>query len=295
MKSMRDIKKRMNATEKTSQITKAMHMVSAAKLKKAERAIHAFRPLTEKFSRVLSRVFAGGGDISHPMLEGREVHKVLYILVASDRGLAGPFNNRLFKAFDEHVKANHPDKEEFEVAALGFKAYHFAKRRDYPLIHEDVIQMRDDVQFVDFQSLSDRFVKGYLSGSFDQVEVFYNHFVNTLTQDVKHQTLLPLEASPFIASEEENGEGTYKNIYYYEPDAKTVLFQLLPMYVVHILYGMILESKASEHAARMMAMKSATDNAKELIKDLKLHYNRARQSAITIELTDIIGGAEAVK
>ncbi len=294
MKSMRKIKKRMNATEKTSQITKAMEMVSASKLKKAERAIKSFRPLTEKLSMVLSRVLESDRELSHPILEAREVYKTVYILVASDRGLAGPFNNKVFKAFDQHIQKEHENKEEYEVVALGFKAFDFAKRKGHTLLHDNIIPMRDDVQFIDFQNIADRFIQGYLSGKFDKIVVFYNHFVNTLTQEVKHQTLIPLEDNPFLENKEEE-EATYRSIYYYEPSASNVLNQLLPMYAVHVLYGMILESKASEHASRMTAMKNATENAEELLKDLNLFYNRARQNAITIELTDIIGGAEAVK
>ena len=294
MASMRDIKKRITATDKTSQITKAMYMVSASKLKRAERNITNFRPLTKRLTASLSRVMQSDPDIAHPMFESREVDKTVYILVSSDRGLAGPYNASLFKAFLAYIKKNHESHDEFAVAALGYKAYSFAKRKGFTLINENVIQVRDDVQFLDFQEVTDAFIRGYLSGKYDKVVAFYNHFVNTLTQKVEHQTLLPLDKSPYVQPEEESNE-RYKRMYHFEPSASTVLNQLLPTVVVYVLYGMILEAKASEHAARMTAMKSATDNAKDLIRDLKLRYNRARQDAITIELTDIIGGAEAVK
>ncbi len=294
MSSMREIKKRINATEKTSQITNAMYMVSAAKLKKSERAITAFRPLTKRLSRVLSRVLSYDRELSHAMLESREIEKTCYIIISSDRGLAGPYNNNVFKAFDKFIAQNHKNKDEFEIAALGFKAFSFAKRRGFTMIHDEVIQVRDDVQFLDFQSISDSFIKGYLSGKFDKIVVFYNKFVNTLTQEVKHQTLIPLDQNPLLENKEEDEVQGYKSLYYYEPSAQRVLQELLPMYVVNLLYGMILEAKASEHASRMTAMQSATDNAKDLIRDLQLHYNRARQDAITTELTDIIGGAEAL-
>ncbi len=294
MATMRDIQKRINATQKTSQITKAMHMVSAAKLRRAERSINAFRPLTDKFAAVLSRVLSGESDLSHPMFEAREIKKTVYVLVSSDRGLAGSFNSRVFKAFDAHVKEQHGSSDDFEIVALGFKAYHHAKRRGYTLLHDEVIQMRDEVQFVDFQNIADRFITRYLSGLCDKVVVFYNHFINTLNQEVKHRTLVPLEQDPFLDADIDKDE-PYNRIYHYEPNARKVLYQLLPMYVVHVLYGMILESKACEHASRMTAMQNATDNAEELIEDLTLEYNRARQDAITLELTDIIGGSEAVK
>ncbi len=294
MQSMREIKTRINATEKTSQITNAMHMVSAAKLKKAERSIKAFRPLTRRLSRVLSRVLNNDHTLSHAMLESREIDKVCYIIISSDRGLAGPYNNNLFKAFEKHVKETHKSTDEFEIAALGLKAFQFAKRKGYAMIHDDVIQVRDDTQFLDFQSISDSFIKGYLSGKFDRIVVFYNQFINTLSQEVKQETLVPLELNPLLEKTDEDEDNAYDALYYYEPGAKQVLQTLLPMYVVNLLYGSILEAKASEHASRMTAMQSATDNAKDLIKDLQLQYNRARQDSITTELTDIIGGAEAL-
>jgi len=299
MASMRDIKQRINATEKTSQITKAMHMVSASKLRKAERSIYAFRPLAKRLSKVLSNVLSTDSELTHPMLEAREIHKTAYIIVSSDRGLAGPYNSNTFKAFEKHVKETHESHDEFVIIALGFKAFNFARRNGYELMNDDVIQVRDDIQFVDFQPISDRFIKAYLSGEVDKIDVFYNEYVNTLTQNVKNQTLVPLEFNPMVdtiqdAKNDESTEEGFKLLYFYEPSASNVLYQLMPMYVVNTLYGMILESKASEHASRMTAMQSATDNANDLIDSLQLKYNRARQNAITIELTDIIGGSEAV-
>jgi len=166
-------------------------------------------------------------------------------------------------------------------------------------MNDDVIQVRDDIQFVDFQPISDRFIKAYLSGEVDKIDVFYNEYINTMTQNVNHQTLVPLESNPKVDTKqkrkkEDIKEEGFTTMYVYEPSPSNVLYQLMPMYVVNTLYGMILESKASEHASRMTAMKSATDNAKDLIDTLQLKYNRARQNAITIELTDIIGGSEAV-
>ncbi len=295
MSSMREIKNRINATTKTSQITKAMHMVSAAKLQKAERAIKNYRPLPERLSRVLSRVLKSDRELSHSMLEAREeINKTVYIIVSSDRGLAGPYNNNIFKAFQKHINETHDDNSEFEIAALGYKAFAFAKRNGYTMIHDDVIQIRDDVQFLDFRQISDTFITGYLSGKFDKIVVFYNQFVNTLTQHVRSTTLVPLEQNPLLEAEDDDDQ-TYRTIYNYEPSAQSVLQEVIPMYVTNLLYGMILEAKASEHASRMTAMQSATDNANDVIESLQISYNRARQDAITVELTDIIGGAEAVK
>ena len=289
MASMREIRSRITATKKTSQITKAMHMVSASKLKKAERIIKGFRPLMIRLREMIDNLLEND-DISHPMLVERETTKTCYVIVSSDRGLAGPYNSSIFKAFTLHIKENHQSNDEFVVAAIGHKAMSFAKRNGYNLLVEEAINVRDDVQFIDFKKVTESFINSYLVGNIDRIVVFYNHFINTMTQVVEAYQLLPI-TNGNNKKEEVNG---IKLIYNYEPSPKMIIDHLLPLYVENTLYGFILDAKASEHAARMTAMKSATDNAEDLIKTLQLHYNRARQAAITIELTDIIGGANAV-
>jgi F-type H+-transporting ATPase subunit gamma len=289
MASMREIRSRITATKKTSQITKAMHMVSASKLKKAERVIKGFRPLMIRLREMIDNLLEND-DISHPMLVEREITKTCYIIVSSDRGLAGPYNSSIFKAFTLHINENHQSNDEFVVAAIGHKAMSFAKRNGYKLLVEEAINVRDDVQFIDFKKVTESFINSYLIGDIDKIIVFYNHFINTMTQVVEGYQILPITNGNY-KKEEVNG---IKLIYNYEPSPKIIIDHLLPLYVENTLYGFILDAKASEHAARMTAMKSATDNAEDLIKTLQLHYNRARQAAITIELTDIIGGANAV-
>jgi len=293
MASMRDIKSRITATKKTSQITKAMYMVSASKLKKAERAIKGFRPLMYRLRDMIDNILEGDILVSHPMLTDREVGKICYILVSSDKGLAGPYNSSIFKAFSAHIARHHISQDEFVVAAIGFKAFSYAKRMKYELLNESPINVRDDIQFIDFNNVTEMFQNDYLSGKIDSIIVFYNHFINTLTQEVKYTQILPIIDGHQPAGKVEEQSGI-KLIYNYEPSPQMIIDHLIPMYVENTLYGLILEAKASEHASRMTAMKSATDNAQEVIETLQLHYNRARQAAITIELTDIIGGANAV-
>jgi len=293
MASMRDIKSRITATKKTSQITKAMHMVSASKLKKAERAIKGFRPLMYRLRDMIDNILEGDIEVSHPMLTDREVGKICYILVSSDKGLAGPYNSSIFKAFNAHVARHHISQDEFVVAAIGFKAFSYAKRMKYDLLNDSPINVRDDIQFIDFNNITQIFQKDYLSGKIDSIIVFYNHFINTINQEVKYTQILPIIDSNQSTKKAEELSGV-KLIYNYEPSPQMIIDHLIPMYVENTLYGLILEAKASEHASRMTAMKSATDNAEEVISTLQLHYNRARQAAITIELTDIIGGANAV-
>ena len=293
MASMREIKSRIIATKKTSQITKAMYMVSASKLKKAERAIKGFRPLMHRLRDMIDKILENDDLVSHPMLIDREVGKICYILVSSDRGLAGPYNSSIFKAFGAHVDRHHISHDEFVVAAIGFKAFSFAKRMNYELLNDEPINVRDDIQFIDFNSITEMFKKDYLTEKIDSIIVFYNHFINTLTQEVKYTQILPI-INGHQPKEKVEESSKIKLIYNYEPSPQMIIDHLIPMYVENTLYGLILEAKASEHASRMTAMKSATDNAEDVISTLQLHYNRARQAAITIELTDIIGGANAV-
>lgn len=293
MGSMREIKSRITATKKTAQITKAMHMVSASKLKKAEKIIKSYRPLIIKLREMIDNLLDSDDTLIHPMLVEREKKVVCYVLVSSDRGLAGPYNSSVFKAFTAFVGENHQSSDEFVVATIGFKAYSFAKRMKYKMLNEDILNIRDDIQFIDFKTVIDRFTKDFLNGQIDSIVVFYNHFVNIMTQIVEHEQILPI-TNGRIKKEKKEEDKDLKLIYNFEPSPQVIIDHLLPMYVENTLYGMILEAKASEHASRMTAMKSATDNAEEVIHTLQLHYNRARQAAITIELTDIIGGANAV-
>lgn len=291
MASMREIKSRITATKKTSQITKAMHMVSASKLKKAEGSIKGFRPLMKRLRSMIDNLLETDG-ISHPMLETRKIKQTCYILVSSDRGLAGPYNSSVFKAFKAYVDENHPEGD-FIVAAIGHKAFGYCKRNNYNMLNENPINVRDDIQFIDFKEVTQSFIEDYLHDKIDKIVVFYNHFINTITQKVESYQLLPI-SNGHTSDEEEMPSNGMRLIYNYEPSPQEIINHLVPMYVENTLYGIILDAKASEHASRMTAMKSATDNAEDLIKTLQLHYNRARQAAITIELTDIIGGANAV-
>ena len=287
MASLRDIKKRIEATKKTSQITKAMNMVSASKLRKAEKKHTNFIPIKDKIKTILQNVLSSQQDLTHPLLESREIRKVGYIIVSSDRGLAGPYNANILKYFENMVDNNHKTKDEYIVGTIGYKAYRYCRRKGHPLLNKESINSRDEVQFIDFQAMSRAFIKLYLDEDVDKIIMVYSHFVNRLNQTVDIDTLLPL--SNLIDEDRAASE------YVFEPSTQVVLDQLLPIYLEDMLYGIILDAKTSEHASRMTAMKNATDNAKEVIENQQLLYNRVRQEEITIELTDIISGANAVK
>ncbi|MDY0138630.1 MAG: ATP synthase F1 subunit gamma [Candidatus Izemoplasmatales bacterium] len=283
MASLRDIKKKIDATKKTSQITKAMNMVSASKLRKVEKQFKAFQPIKAKIKELLEHVLSTNPESSHPLLNEREIKKIGYILVTSDRGLAGPYNSQILKYFDLLIKN---DSHDFVVGTIGYKAYSYCKKNKYPLLNTESINSRDDIRFIDFQAMSRAFIKLYLDRQVDKIVIIYSDYVNTLTQIVREEVLLPIK--DLVKSNKMVSD------YIFEPSVEEVVNQLLPIYLENTLYGLILDAKTAEHASRMTAMKNATDNAKEIIRKQNLIYNRARQAQITIELTDIIGGANAV-
>lgn len=281
--SMKEIKARIEATRKTSQITKAMNMVSASKMKRAEKAIKQFSHFMEKIEEVVTNVVSSSdADIYHPLLLTRDMKKVAYVLITSDRGLAGAYNSSVLKQFAADCIM---DECEAAVFTIGKKAHAFAKSKGYNVVNEEVIMNKDEVTFQNIKRIANALVQLYVSGEVDKVVIYYNHYVNTLTQEVTTKTLLPIEPN-----EEKSG-----SLYEFEGGAQTIIDNVLPLYIENIIYGIILDSKASEHASRMTAMQSATDNALEIIDTLQLYYNRARQASITLELTDIIGGANAVE
>ncbi len=279
--SLRTIKARVDATKKTAQITKAMNMVSASKLKGAQRATESFRPYMKRVEEIISSLASSGEKLEHKLLEVREVKKTCYVLVTSDRGLAGPFNGNILKLFNSSI-----NNKDYVVLPMGVKGYTFCKLKKYNMMDDDVISLPDDVPFEIMLLTINKLVDKYLKGEIDEVNVVYNHFVNTLKIEPTVKRILPIENNF-----EQNQ--MVKN-YEFDEDINSILDSVLPLYLENLVYGIILDSKASEHASRMTAMSSATDNAEDVISHLELAYNRARQQAITLELTDIIGGSNAI-
>lgn len=286
MASLRDIKSRINSTKKTSQITKAMEMVSAAKLNRAENNAKAFVPYMEKIQEVVASIANGSSDVSHPMLESRPVKRTGYLVITSDRGLAGAFNSSVIRAAYQAIQKRHKSNDEFVVIAIGRMGRDFFKKRGMNVISE-IIGVGDETNFSQIKDIASGAVNMYADETFDELYMYYNHFVSAIQQDVTEKKLLPLSD---IASSDQK-----LTSYEFEPNEEEILQVLLPQYAESLIYGALLDSKASEHAARMTAMKNATDNAKELINGLTLTYNRARQAAITQEITEIVGGAAALE
>lgn len=283
--SLRDIKARINTTKKTSQITKAMEMVSASKLNRAEHNARSFTPYMEKIQEVVASVALGSNDASHPMLVKRPVKKTGYLVITSDRGLAGAYNSNVLRTVFQTIQERHRSTEEYAIIAIGRVGLNFFKRRNIPVaLH--ITGLPDQPTFADIKEIANKTVNMFADGTFDELYMFYNHFVSAIQQDVTEKKLLPLTD---LASDKK------LTTYEFEPSQEEILEVLLPQYAESLIYGALLDAKASEHAARMTAMKNATDNAKELIRTLTLSYNRARQAAITQEITEIVAGANALQ
>ncbi|MBT2657767.1 F0F1 ATP synthase subunit gamma [Bacillus sp. ISL-18] len=285
MASLRDIKQRITSTKKTSQITKAMEMTSAAKWNRGVVNAKAFVPYMEKIQEVTASIAIGSKGVNHPMLKARPVKKTGYIVITSDRGLAGAFNSNVIRRVTQTIQSRHQSNDEFAIITIGRVGRDFFVKRGMNVAQE-IVGVSDQPNFSDIKDLTSSTVGMFEDGTFDELYVFYNHYISAISQEVTEKKLLPLTdltTSSKLTS------------YEFEPSAEEILEVLLPQYAESLIYGALLDSKASEHAARMTAMRNATDNAKELIKNYTLSYNRARQASITQEITEIVGGAAALE
>jgi F-type H+-transporting ATPase subunit gamma len=284
--SLRDIKTKIVSTKKTSQITKAMEMVSASKLNRAEQNAKAFVPYMEKIQEVVASVANGSKGVNHPMLTARPVKRTGYIVITSDRGLAGAYNSNVLRALSKEIKERHNmDSSQYAIIVIGRVGRDYLKRRGFNIIDE-ITGLSDQPAFADIKEIASRAVAMFTDGAYDELYIYYNHYVSKIQQEVEAKKILPLTD---VAS---NKAAT---LYEFEPSEEEILKVLLPQYAESLIYGALLDGKASEHAARMTAMKNATDNALEVIDTLTLSYNRARQAAITQEITEIVGGAAALE
>ncbi|PTX62516.1 F-type H+-transporting ATPase subunit gamma [Melghirimyces profundicolus] len=287
--SMRDIKRKIRSVQNMKQITKAFEMVSAAKLRRAQEQAESARPYADKIREVIASVASGTQGVKHPMLVSRPVKKTGYLVITSDRGLAGGFNANLLRTLVKTVAERHRSKEEYVIFVIGRKGREFLKRRGYPVIGE-VTGLADSPEFSDIKQIASKAVGMYADEEYDELYLLYNEFINPVTQRPVEKRLLPL--SDMKNTEAASGP---KALYEYEPSAEEVLAELLPRYAETLIYSALLESKASEHGARMTAMGNASDNASDMIGTYTLQYNRARQAAITQELAEIVGGASALE
>ena len=260
-------------------------MVSASKMSKAEENTRKYEEYDQKMQEVVSNIANSSVDISHPMLEKREVKKTGYLIITSDRGLAGAYNSNVVRHLHATITKNHQSSDEYTVIAVGRVGYDFCVKQNIP-VSRSIIGLSDQPTFADIKELTSETVQMYVDEEIDELILIYNEYVSAISQVVKTRKLLPITD---IKDESVVSE------YEYEPNQQYILERLLPEYAESLIYGSILDAKASEHAARMTAMKNASDNAAELIDELTLSYNRARQAAITQEITEIIGGASALE
>lgn len=288
MASIKELRLRIKSLKNTNKITAAMKLVATSKLKKSQDAMKANKPYSDKLDEVLGRI-SNSSDLSNPLLESREVKKVRIYAFASDKGLCGSFNNGLIKYAKQTIPAEFGDKE-VEVITLGKRAKDFfSKNTEY--FAKDYEGITKVPSFTEISPVAEECITAYLNGDFDEAYLMFNEFESVLTQNPHTKKILPIEASSIESEEEENSSFDY----IFEPDGKSLLDTLLPNYVAVQFFQALLENAAGEHGARMNAMDNATKNSKELIDNLTLVMNRARQAQITTELTEIVSGAESLK
>lgn len=289
--SLNDIKTKIASTKNTSQITNAMQMVSAAKLGRSEEAARNFQVYAQKVRKLLTDILHGNGAgaSTNPMLISRSVKKTGYIVITSDRGLVGGYNSSILKAVMELKEEYHPDGKGFEMICIGGMGADFFKARGIQPLYE-LRGLADQPSFDQVRKIISKTVEMYQNELFDELYVCYNHHVNTLTSQMRVEQMLPIvDLDPNEADEE------YSLTFELETSREEILEQLLPQFAESMIYGAIIDAKTAENAAGMTAMQTATDNAKKVINDLAIQYNRARQAAITQEITEIVAGASALE
>ena len=283
--SMKDIKLRIKSVESTMQITKAMELVASSKMRRAKERVEHSRPYFETLHNTLTGIAAADPRARSPYLRRAEIKRTLLVVIAGDRGLAGGYNSNLIKL----VTGSDFSKDDVEIYAIGGKGREVLERRGYH-IKEDDSYIIESPSYDDAAELCKKVLADYTNGTIGEIYLVYTHFKNTVVHEPKLMKLLPIEFD-----EEELGAAAEANVLMnYEPNETEALDMIIPKYVTSLFYGALVEAVASENGARMQAMDSATSNAEDMISDLTLKYNRARQGSITQELTEIIAGASAI-
>ena len=290
MANLKEVRNRIVSVTSTQQITKAMKMVSAAKLKRATSAIIQLRPYANKMRDILANLSASLEESNSPFIQEREPNKVLIITISSNRGLAGAFNMNVIKTANNLISEKYSEqfrKGNVHIVAIGKKVQDFYEKRKYKVIGNNN-ELYSDLTFENASKITEAIMAGFAKGQYDRVELVYNLFKNAAVQILTTEQLLPVpKAAPLTASASQTD-------YILEPSQEEIVEQLIPKSIKTQVYKAILDSHASEHGARMTAMDKATENAGDLLKALKLSYNQARQAAITTELTEIVSGAAAL-
>ena len=287
MSSTSDIRRRIKSVKSIQQITKAMKMVAAARLRKAQDKALASKPYTDKIIAMLTNVAQGAGEVSHPLLSVREVKQVAYLILTSDKGLAGAYSSNVIKEALPFVQ----DRENVSICSMGRKGRDYFKRRGY-VIDREYIGISERPTYQDAVQVARDMAQDYLTAKYDEIHIVYTRFYSPGHFKPESLKLLPLDPPK---QDESTAAGSVAQPIIFEPSATVVLKALLPKYLETVIYGALTQSAASELGSRMLAMSSATDNAQELITSLILNYNKVRQANITREISEIVGGAEALR
>jgi F-type H+-transporting ATPase subunit gamma len=285
MASLKDIRRRIRATKNMQQIFKAMEMVAAAKLRRAQQRAQASRPYAEKITQMLTNLAGAASDVDHPLFKSREVKTTALVVITADRGFAGPYNTTILRVAEQRL--HEAPKGAVRLVIVGRKGRDYLRRRGYPVLsaHADL----PGEASLDFaRALTAELTERFIGGEVDRVEIMYSHFVNALVRRIRTEVFLPVGGGERGAAGQDQGT-------IFEPDAETLFAELLPRYATAKLYAAMADALASEQSARMVAMGSARKNAGELVDSLTLTRNRLRQAAITREIAELVGGAEALK
>lgn len=291
MASLQEIRRRIKSVKSTQQITKAMKMVAAARLRRAQEAAVANRPYAEKMHEVISQVAAKAEGVAHPLLQVYEKGKRLYIVIASDKGLAGAYASNVYKELRSHIG---DEKFNSSLVTIGRRAKEQLNFQHYDIL-ESFTGFTERPKYENAYKVASYVMEQYTKGGYKEVYLIYTKFISAITAIPETVKLLPFNLSQVDSSTDKQPAQGFSAEYEFEPSAEEVLGHLLPQYVITMLYSSLLQSAASELSSRMNAMSNATDNAQDLIARLDLHYNKVRQAGITREISEIVGGAEALK
>jgi F-type H+-transporting ATPase subunit gamma len=284
MANTRDIRRRIKSVKNTAQITKAMQMVAASKMRRAQQQALAGRPYAQLLAEITGNLTAGGGEVSHPLLAARPIKKRAVLVISTDKGLCGALNTNLLREVMVH------DKPENVYVTIGKKGRQFLARMNKTILAD--FELKDNFTFRDSKRVSQYLLDLFDKGEVDAVDIYYSKFINTLAQKPTKAAVVPVGLESAVPEAEKASSGS--SDYLFEPDPGSLLGAMLPFHVHLQTYQAVIDSRASEHSARMVAMKSATDNAKAMVKDLTLEYNKVRQASITTELLEISSAAAAL-
>ncbi len=293
MPNLRDIRKKIDAIKKIGQITRAMNMVASAKLRSIQGRLEGFRPYREKFEEAIKNLVSSGtiNPDKVPLLKVRDVKKSLIVLITADRGLCGAFNTNLIKECEKKIRELRKEGKEVELVCVGKKGYQYFVKREK--VREGYLDVMSHVLMQDARKIGASLMHGFITEEYDEVFVIYGYFVNLIKQIPKVEKILPLSVESF--KKEGGEEKKVLGAYIYEPEEESLLSEILPRYINTLIFACMLETAVSEQAARMTAMDNANRACNEMVQDLTLLFNKTRQAAITKELMDIVGGAEAIK